>query len=82
MQQISTETLWPLKTPGFDFAESIPIIRERFEMFQRSVATGTIIEVHTNEPPILYFSRFASDASLALRCPNYPDAQATLATLG
>ena len=47
------------------------MIWEQFEMFQRSIATGTIIEVHTNEPPILYFSGFASDASLTFCCPNH-----------
>jgi len=82
VQQISAETLRPLKTSSLDFSERIPVMREQFEMLQRGIATGAIIEVHANEPPILYFARFASDTALALRCPNYPDAQAGFASSG
>lgn len=76
MQQIPAETLRPSKASRLDFAESIEVIRKRFEKVQRGIATGTIIEVHANEPPIINCSRFARDAPLALRCANHADSQA------
>ena len=81
VQEISAQAFRSLKAAGLDFAESIQVIRDRFEKIQRGISTSAIIEVHPNIPTIFCFFRFTSDGPLALWCSNDTNSQARLAGL-
>gem|GEM_PF-3924115 len=74
VQQISAKTFRPMEASRLDFTEGIQGIREQFEVIERCVATGTIIELHADKPAPLGFARRSSDTALTFRSSDHADA--------
>jgi hypothetical protein len=78
VQEIPAQTFRPLKPPGFDFAESIQVLRKRFKVGQSGTPARAIIKIHADRPASLNLVRLGGDTALSLRCSDDTDAHSYL----